>query len=75
MPFSYGTCLAVARLVGFDGAEEVLFQAVRTSTDPMEVARARMCHDMATYELRDDDYLGSLIGDRMLLHRGFPHRR
>ena len=57
-PFSYGTCLAVARLVGFDKAEEVLFQAARTSTDPMEVAQARVCHDMATYELRDDDYLG-----------------
>lgn len=70
-PFSYGTCLAVARLVGFDGAEEVLFQAARTSTDPMDVARARVCHDMATYESPGDDYLGSL----MLLHRGFPHRR
>ena len=58
-PFSYGTCLAVARLVGFDKAEEVLFQAARTSTDPMEVAQARVCHDMATYQPAIlDDYLG-----------------
>ena len=45
--------------MGFDKAEEVLFQAARTSTDPMEVAQARVCHDMATYQPAIlDDYLG-----------------
>lgn len=60
-PYPYGTCLAVARLVGIDRAGEVLYRAAMTNTDPLEVARACVCRDMAVpyeLELREDDYLG-----------------
>ena len=72
-PYPYSTCLAVVRACGSAGkAEEVLDHAAQAGLDPMALVHA---HAMATYESPGDDYLGALIGDRMLLHRGFPYRR